>query len=87
MRRGVRQQQLAAAPHVTTAAHEPYNGSVFGALVEVPTWLHAFVQDAHNLDQAGPNGAVVEDMHKPSHPRLSFAGRCMSQMKAANPAG
>jgi hypothetical protein len=54
--------------------------------VNVPARLHAFVQDPDDFHESRPNDAVEEDMHRPSHLCLCFAGLRISEMKAANAA-
>jgi hypothetical protein len=50
----------------------------------MPARLHALVQDADDLDQVGGERTIIENMRRPSHPRIRIVAAGVSQMKAAD---
>ena len=49
--------------------------------------LHAFVQHADDLDEAGFGRTIEDDMRRIADRRLEAFGAAVSDMKAANPLG
>jgi hypothetical protein len=51
--------------------------------IEVSAGFHSFVQDANDLDDAGPDGAIVDDVHRLLHGTDAATPTDMSQVEAA----
>ncbi len=50
----------------------------------MPPWVHPFVQDTNDLDDAGLDGAKIDDMHRLSDGAGAAISTDLSQMKTAN---
>jgi hypothetical protein len=51
--------------------------------IEVSAGFHSFVQDANDLDDAGPDGAIVDDVHRLLHGTDAATPTDMSKVEAA----
>jgi hypothetical protein len=48
----------------------------------MPARLHAFVQDADDLDQSGHEHAIIKHVNWPPHPLFRIGTTCVSKVKA-----
>jgi hypothetical protein len=53
--------------------------------IEVSAGFHSFVQDANDLDDTGPDGAIVDDVHRLLHGVDAATPTNMSQVETAYP--